>query len=440
MGSIKKKILLLSTGDINGAYEGIYKLGCFFIDQGHTVCMLVKHKTKKDAFVIQFIKKPESYKKTSLAIRVLLKIKNKLVPKIVNKTPTINFVNKYSFNSKDETTVNISAENVIYQIGFTPDFIITGMTDGFMNSTDLLNLHKFTQAKVYNITVDMNHFTGGCHYAWDCEGYIKGCDDCCPAIIGESGRDLAKINFEMKLKNAQEGKFQIISGSGWTLKQAKESKIYNQQKVFYNINSLINTKLFNASNRDVAKKIFGFDDSKFYILAGSQSAHDPRKGFFYFMEALKILETQLTIEQKNKIVILVVSRDVPQEFDFLNFKKQKIDYITDYRLLVVLYQAIDLFVNASIEDSGPMMVSEAMACGTPVVGFDMGVVNNMVINDFNGYKAMLKDSNDLALGIKKMVELTTDEYNLYSKNAISQIQEYSSFEFATKIFNEIINT
>jgi glycosyltransferase involved in cell wall biosynthesis len=86
------------------------------------------------------------------------------------------------------------------------------------------------------------------------------------------------------------------------------------------------------------------------------------------------------------------------------------------------------------------MVSEALACGTPVVGFDMGVVNNMVINDYNGYKAMLKNSYDLALGIKKMVSLTVNEYNLYSKNAISQIHEYSSFEFATKIFNEIINT
>lgn len=439
MGNLKKKILLLSTGDVNGAYEAIYKLSYFFQDQGHTVSMLVKHKTKRENFIVQYTKKQERKTIISVAVPLFIKIKNKLVHKLWGKPKQAHFDTKYSFFSKNETTENISAENVISQIGFVPDFIITGMTDGFINSTDLLNLYKITQAKIYNITVDMNHFTGGCHYAWDCNGYIKGCDEKCPAIIGDNNRDLAKLNFEAKLKNAREGQFQIIAGSGWTVKQAKESKIYKEQKVFYNVNSLIDTNLFNAKNKDIAKRIFDFEDSKFYILAGSQNANDPRKGFSYFIEALKTLETELTIEQKKKIVLLVVSRDIPREFEDLNFEKQKLDYITDYRLLIVLYQAIDLFVNASIEDAGPMMVSEALACGTPVVGFDMGVVNNMVINDFNGYKAVLKDSSDLALGIKKMVSLTADEYKFYSKNAVNQIQQYSSFEFAAKIFNEIID-
>lgn len=439
MGNLKKKILLLSTGDVNGAYEAIYKLGYFFYDQGYTVSMLVKYRTKRDSFIVQYIKKQKNKSIISFAIQLFIKIKNKLAHKLWGKPKDTNFDTKYSFFSKNETIENISAENVISQIGFVPDFIITGMTDGFINSTDLLNLYKITQAKIYNITVDMNHFTGGCHYAWDCDGYIKGCNEKCPALNGDNNRDLARLNFETKLKNAKEGKFQIIAGSGWTLKQAQESKIYKEQKVFYNINSLIDTKLFNAKNKDVAKRIFDFEDSKFYILAGSQNANDPRKGFPYFIEALKNLETQLTNEQKNRIVLVVVSRDMPKGFEDLNFEKQKLDYITDYRLLVLLYQAIDLFVNASIEDGGPMMVSEALACGTPVAGFDMGVVNNMVINDFNGYKAILKDSNDLANGIKSILELSKEEYNQYSLNAVKQIKEYSSFTYMEGVFNQIFN-
>jgi glycosyltransferase involved in cell wall biosynthesis len=434
MEILKKKILLLSTGDVNGAYEAIYKLANLFIGEGHTVCMFVKNKTKNEKFIVQYF---QAKKRHSIVVRVLHKIKNKLKHILDQKPKPIHFDAKYSFISKDETKENIVAENVISQIGFVPDFIITGMTDGFINSTDLLNLQKITQAKIYNITVDMNHFTGGCHYAWDCEGYIKGCDEKCPAIIGENNRGLAKINFETKFKNAQEGKFQIISGSGWTLKQAKESKIYKDQNGFYNINSLIDTKLFNAQNKDIAKRVFDFDSSKFYILAGCQNANDPRKGFSYFVEALKNLETQLSEEQKDKVVIVVVSHNFPEEFELLKFKKQKINYITDYRLLVVLYQAIDLFINSSIEDAGPMMVSEALACGTPVVGFDMGVVNNMVINQFNGYKAILKDSNDLAQGIEEILKLSKEEYNQYSVNAVKQVEEYSSFQYATKVFNEI---
>nr|WP_315198992.1 glycosyltransferase [uncultured Flavobacterium sp.] len=437
MENMKKKILLLSTGDVNGAYEAIYRLSKFYKSEGYQIAMLVKNKTQKDEFVIQYKPIVKHIEKKNIINRLVLKIKSKFFKKNI---PLLVLDKDYYFMSLDETKVNVSVERILDQIGFIPDFVFTGMTNDFMNSTDLLNIYKATGAKIYTITVDMNHFTGGCHYAWDCKGYINGCSIDCPAILSDYGKDFAKINFDSKLKNAQEGKFQILSGSGWTLKQTKESKIYRNQKVFYNFNSFIDTKLFNANNRDIAKRIFEFDDSKFYILAGSQSAQDPRKGFPYFIEALKILETELTIEQKNKIVILVVSRDIPQEFENISLNKQKIDYITDYRLLILLYQAVDLFVNTSIEDAGPLMVSEAMACGTPVVGFDMGVVNNMVINDFNGYKAILKDSRDLAAGIKKLMLLSKVEYKKHSENAIKQIQEYSSVEFATKTLNEIINT
>ena len=107
-------------------------------------------------------------------------------------------------------------------------------------------------------------------------------------------------------------------------------------------------------------------------------------------------------------------------------------------MLSLLYQASDVFVNSSIEDAGPMMVSEALACGTPVVGFDMGVVDNMVINDYNGYKAILKDSVDLANGIYTVLKLNTVEYNAYSRNAVRQVEEFSSMRYVKEVFDKIM--
>ena len=323
-------------------------------------------------------------------------------------------------------------------VGFTPDFIFTGMTIDFLNSTDLLNIYNATKAKIYNVTVDMNHFTGGCHFSWGCDGYIKGCDENCPAITKEDERVTAKNNFERKYENAKKANFQIIAGSGLTLKQAQESKIYKDQKTIYNVNSLIDTKLLNNKNKSIAKKIFSLADDHFYILTGAQNMEDPRKGFSYLLEALEILDKELPVEQKERIVLLVVSNSVNEEFNRVTFKKQKIDYIKDYRLLSLLYQAADIFINSSIEDSGPMMVSEALACGTPVIGFDTGVLTNMVINDYNGYKAPLKDSEKLAEGIKKIFELNKDSYKTFSKNAVKQVEEFSSYEYAEEIFKKIL--
>jgi glycosyltransferase involved in cell wall biosynthesis len=165
---------------------------------------------------------------------------------------------------------------------------------------------------------------------------------------------------------------------------------------------------------------------------------DPRKGFSYLLQALELLDRELPLEKKEKIVLLVVSNSINEEFDSVTFKKQKIDYIKDYRLLSLLYQAADLFINSSIEDSGPMMVSEALACGTPVVGFDTGILTNMVIDNYNGYKAPVRDSRKLADGIRKVFELNKDTYEIFSKNAVKQVEEFSSYEYAEKIFKQIL--
>lgn len=429
----KKKILLLSTGDINGAYEYIYRLGNLLIQEGHHVAMLVKYKTKPDSFIFSY-EDEQLLKNKTIAQRVLLKIFNRFIKK---SKPQPIFDSNYDFISVDETSVNVYAKQIVKLISFTPDYIFTGMTDRFMNSTDLLNLQQLTNAQVYNITVDMNHFTGGCHFAWDCKGYIEGCKQC-PAIKSSHGSDIAKINFETKLANATKGKFQILTGSGWTLMQAKESKIYKNQLNFVNINSLIDTKVFNNKSRPFAKQIFNLKEENFYILMGCQNSNSKRKGFEYLLESLQILFEKLDDEQRQRIKVLIVSRNLTESFKDIPFEKQHIDYVNDYRLLSLLYQASDVFVNSSIEDSGPMMVSEALACGTPVVGFNMGVVSNLVINNFNGYKAELKNANDLAKGLSLITQLSCIAFEKMSGNAVNSIEELSSFDSAKKILTDLL--
>ena len=191
MENVRKKVLLLSTGDVNGAYEYIFKLSLLLEQQGYKVAMVVANKSRTEDFIIRYNQiRPKT---KSFLERIILKLKSKF---ITNKTKAkISFDSNYNFLSLEETSHNISARSLIDQIGFTPDFIFSGMTIGFLNSTDLLEIQQLTKAQVYNVTVDMNHFTGGCHYAWDCDGYIKGCTDKCPAILSDFGKNLAKNKF-----------------------------------------------------------------------------------------------------------------------------------------------------------------------------------------------------------------------------------------------------
>lgn len=173
-------------------------------------------------------------------------------------------------------------------------------------------------------------------------------------------------------------------------------------------------------------------------MAGSYQSNDIRKGFTYLVESLKILYDSLPVEFRDRVKVIIVSQTILPEFNEIKFEKIYLDYIHDFRLLSLLYQSASVFVNSSIEDAGPMMVSEALACGTPVVGFEMGVILNMVFNGFNGYKAKLKDSNDLANGIREIIMLDKEKYSFYSHNASLQVIENSSFQYVSNVLTEVL--
>ncbi len=424
-----KKILVLVTSDHGGAGEYMYKIMQLLKNQGHTVVMCVKMKIKEDQAIIEINTRPKKR----------IPWFKKLQKKFNKRKYTIELDPKYHYYGIDEASVQIDSAAFFKEIGCIPDVIFSGWTAGFINSTELVQLQQFSQAKVYTVTVDMNHFTGGCHYAWDCKGYIDGCSTSCPAVINPYFKDLSQTNFEIKLRNVQKGNFKVITGSGWTLTQAKESKIYRNQEEIVNLNSLIDTEIMQPKDKSKAKDFFHLDADKFYIMMGCQFSNDSRKGFDYLLESLEILYRGLNENEQNRINVLLISSDPIATQDQIPFNTTKLDYITDYKTLALLYQAADVFVNSSVEDSGPMMVSEAMACGTPVVGFDMGIVNDMVITGKNGYRAKLKDSTDLAKGMKEIFDLNEMDYATYSKNAVAQIQQYCSINFGSKLLEKLVN-
>jgi len=54
----------------------------------------------------------------------------------------------------------------------------------------------------------------------------------------------------------------------------------------------------------------------------------------------------------------------------------------------------------SREDAGPQVTVEALACGTPVVGFPVGVTADLVRHEANGWLASSFDPAGLAAGLR----------------------------------------
>ena len=76
-----------------------------------------------------------------------------------------------------------------------------------------------------------------------------------------------------------------------------------------------------------------------------------------------------------------------------------VNYLSSEAEIAELYNAVDLFVTPSLQDNLPNTIVEAMACGVPCVGFNVGGIPEMISHKQDGYVADYCDSLDFAQGI-----------------------------------------
>ncbi|MEO6813709.1 MAG: glycosyltransferase, partial [Ginsengibacter sp.] len=86
--------------------------------------------------------------------------------------------------------------------------------------------------------------------------------------------------------------------------------------------------------------------------------------------------------------------------DSIPFNTKFMGYLQDDYSKSLVYNATDVFVVPSLADNQPTTIMESMCCGTPVVGFDVGGIPDMIIHKENGYLAKYKNSEDIVTGIK----------------------------------------
>jgi glycosyltransferase involved in cell wall biosynthesis len=143
--------------------------------------------------------------------------------------------------------------------------------------------------------------------------------------------------------------------------------------------------------------------NKKIIFFGATYLEDRRKGMPLLLEALAETRRRLKTSADD-VFLLVAGLNGNQLMTKLPFAGKYIGQLNDDLTLALAYQGADLFVCPSVEDAGPMMIPEAMMCGTPVVAFHTGGAPDLIQTGKNGYLARLTDSTDLANGILAFLE------------------------------------
>ena len=106
--------------------------------------------------------------------------------------------------------------------------------------------------------------------------------------------------------------------------------------------------------------------------------------------------------------------------------------------LVTLYSAVDVMIVPSLQENLSNAIMESLACGTPVVGFDIGGNSDMLIHKKNGYLAIKGDVTDFIRGIEWV--LNTKNPQQISDNAQMKIKNNFSIENVIPKYYELYKT
>lgn len=313
------------------------------------------------------------------------------------------------------------------------------VNQGMLSLKDIKRILKSGKPVIWTMH-DMWPCTGICHYARECTKYKEECHHCPVLFRGGNRRDLSNRVFRKKQKLYEVAPITFVTCSQWLKGLAQQSALLTNQMVT-SIPNPINTNLYKPGSKDVARRALNLPTDIPLILFGSVKVSDERKGAKYFIESCNLL-VQKHPELKEKLGVVIIGHKSELLSKQIPFRVYPLDFVSDEHELVNVYNAVNLYATPSLEDNLPNTIMEAMACGVPSVGFNVGGIPEMIDHLHNGYVAQYKSADDFANGIHWT--LFESEYQIMSEQAFRKVIScYSERAVAKKyidIYNKVTGT
>lgn len=195
------------------------------------------------------------------------------------------------------------------------------------------------------------------------------------------------------------------------------------------------------NNNQLINELGLFQDSK--IILHASRIIDGKKDILKEKGIIALLEafSQLAPKNKNLVLLIAIAR-APKKFkeEF----SQALDKLNGYIQLNNLtgkvickefeledmshiYNGADVFVLASENETFGQVYIESMACGTPIIGTNVGGIPEVITDNYDGF---LIEPNNPSLLMQKIEKLLYDENNRkeFIKNALKTVRRKFSTE------------
>jgi glycosyltransferase involved in cell wall biosynthesis len=257
-------------------------------------------------------------------------------------------------------------------------------------------LQALVKAPIVWTLHDQRAFTGGCHFSAGCQKYETDCKGCPQLRCTDFGLTEASLQ---ESRECIGHNVVVVCPSRWMAECARRSSPFKDKRIEV-IPYGLDTDVFKPQRAE-ARKELGLDPASVYLLAGADYGEERRKGFQLLREAVRLSVAQPAFREAvtaKRIRFLVFGHASP--WAEMDFPVQALGRLDSESALAKVYAASDAFLLPSIEDNLPNTMLESVCSGTPVIGFAIGGLPDVIESGKNGLLVPAGDARALARAIQ----------------------------------------
>lgn len=267
---------------------------------------------------------------------------------------------------------------------------------------------------------DMWSFTGHCGYSYDCQRWKTGCGRCpYPQEYPPIQRDSTRWEWQLKQWTYARSRLVVVAPSHWLVELAKQS-LLNRFEILC-IPYSVDTDVYQPRDRQQCRALLGIAADRYVLMFAAEYANNPRKGADLLQQAL----ARLPEIYRERATLLVLGIGGEALVEAIGLPACVLGYVESDRLKAIAYSAADLVLMPTRADNQPLVLLESLACGTPMVSFNVGGVPELVRPDITGYLAAANDPHDFCRGICQLLANPDQRARLSANCRNIAVEEYS---------------
>jgi glycosyltransferase involved in cell wall biosynthesis len=371
-------VLHISLSDSEGgAAKAAYAVHAALRRAGHRSRLLVRRRATEDADVHEVQPLPV-WESRRRRVAARLRPARETLP---TPTATFNFDLRQDFDERG-------------LFGFEGvDVVCVHRITRFLTVEQLRRVHDHYARPLVWLLHDQSPVTGGCHFSLGCDGFTRSCGRC-PQLRSEHADDHTHVVWERKRRLLAELPLTFVGQSSDALRWVERSSLFGGHRTAL-IPQPVDHDVFRPVDPAGARERLSLPREAKVVLLGAGDLAVPRKGIRHAVAALRALDTRL----REQVHLLVAGKKGEWIFEQTGLPGTYVGLLHDDLALALLYQASDAYLSPSLGDSGPLMVSESLLCGRPVVAFRVGVAPDLITAPELGALAEPGDEAGLAAGL-----------------------------------------